>query len=58
MAQGIADEAGLEVTRSFDLAAARSWDEELAEHAVAAAGAKQASERELRTAAPRSVGAA
>jgi hypothetical protein len=52
MAQGIADEAELEAARSFDLAAARPWDEELAEHAVAAAVAsEQASEHELETAA-------
>ena len=35
MAPGSEDEADLKATRSFDLAAARSWDEELAEHAVA-----------------------
>jgi hypothetical protein len=52
MAQGVADEAELEAARSFDLAAARPWDEELAEHAVAAAVAsEQASEHELETAA-------
>jgi hypothetical protein len=52
MAQGVADEAELEAVRSFDLAAARPWDEELADHAVAAAVAsEQASEHELETAA-------
>jgi hypothetical protein len=52
IAQGIADEAEFEAARSFDLAAARPWDEELAEHAVAAAVAsEQASEHELETVA-------
>jgi hypothetical protein len=52
MAQGLADEAELEAAHSFDLAAARPWDEELTEQAVAAAVAsEQASDHELETAA-------
>src|SRR5919106_1307643 len=37
VAQGIADETESEAARAFELAAARPWDEELAECAVAAA---------------------
>jgi hypothetical protein len=52
VAQGIADETESEAARAFELAAARPWDEELAECAVAAAVAsEQASERELEVAA-------
>ena len=52
VAQGIADETESEAARAFELAAARPWDEELAECAVAAAVAsEEASERELEVAA-------
>lgn len=52
VAQGTADETESEAARAFDRAAARPWDEELAEYAVAAAlASEQASERELQVAA-------
>ena len=52
VAQGIADETEMEADRAFERAAARPWDAELAEYAVAAAAAsEQASEYELSIAA-------
>jgi hypothetical protein len=52
VAQGIADETESEAARAFELAAARPWDEELAERAVAAAVvSEEASKRELEVAA-------
>jgi hypothetical protein len=52
VAQGIADETEMEADRAFERAAARPWDAELAEYAVAAAVASEhASERELSIAA-------
>jgi hypothetical protein len=52
VAQGIADETESEAVQAFDRAAARPWDEELADRAVAAAAASEAaSERELELAA-------
>jgi hypothetical protein len=52
LAQSAADETETEAARAFDLAAAEPWDEELADHAIAAARASElADERELRAAA-------
>jgi hypothetical protein len=52
IAQGIADETESEAAQAFDRAAARPWDQELAEDAIAAALlSEQASKRELEIAA-------